>query len=57
VSILEETLAAIEAPDTEAAQNASMRLDSLTKPRGSLGYLEEIVRRYAAIRHVSLLKT
>jgi nicotinate-nucleotide--dimethylbenzimidazole phosphoribosyltransferase len=53
VSILEETLAAIEAPDAEAARRAAIRLDSLTKPRGSLGYLEEIVRRYAAIRHDS----
>jgi nicotinate-nucleotide--dimethylbenzimidazole phosphoribosyltransferase len=49
--ILEETLAAIEAPDTEAVRSVATRLDSLTKPRGSLGYLEEIVRRYAAIRH------
>ena len=57
MTILEETLAAIEAPDAEAARSATVRLDSLTKPRGSLGYLEEIVRRYAAIRHVSLLKT
>jgi len=55
MTILEETLAAIEAP--EAARSATVRLDSLTKPRGSLGYLEEIVRRYGAIRHVSLLKT
>ncbi|HEX3409462.1 MAG TPA: nicotinate-nucleotide--dimethylbenzimidazole phosphoribosyltransferase [Candidatus Binataceae bacterium] len=53
MSTLEETLAAIEAPSTEAARDASLRLDSLTKPRGSLGYLEEIVRRYAAIRHDS----
>jgi nicotinate-nucleotide--dimethylbenzimidazole phosphoribosyltransferase len=51
MSILEETLSAIEAPDAEAARLATSRLDSLTKPRGSLGYLEEIVRRYAAIRH------
>jgi nicotinate-nucleotide--dimethylbenzimidazole phosphoribosyltransferase len=51
MSILEKTLAAIEAPDTEAARSVASRLDSLTKPRGSLGYLEEIVRRYAAIRH------
>ncbi len=51
MSILEETLSAIEAPDAEAARLATARLDSLTKPRGSLGYLEEIVRRYAAIRH------
>ena len=51
MSILEDTLAAIEVPDADAARRAEVRLDSLTKPRGSLGYLEEIVRRYAAIRH------
>jgi len=51
MSIFEETLAAIEAPDAGAARRAQVRLDALTKPRGSLGYLEEIVRRYAAIRH------
>lgn len=51
MSLLEETVAAIEKPDAEAARKAAARLDSLTKPRGSLGHLEEIVRRYAAIRH------
>ena len=51
MSLLEETLAAIQAPDAAAARAAALRLDSLTKPRGSLGYLEEILRRYAAIRH------
>jgi nicotinate-nucleotide--dimethylbenzimidazole phosphoribosyltransferase len=51
MSILEQTLAAIETPDAEAAKRAAARLDSLTKPRGSLGHLEEIVCRYAAIRH------
>src|SRR5579863_7365932 len=51
MSILEDTLAVIEAPDAEAARSATTRLDSLTKPRGSLGHLEEIVRCYAAIRH------
>jgi nicotinate-nucleotide--dimethylbenzimidazole phosphoribosyltransferase len=51
MSTLENTLAAIEAPDNVAAQRAGIRLDSLTKPRGSLGRLEEIVCRYAAIRH------
>jgi nicotinate-nucleotide--dimethylbenzimidazole phosphoribosyltransferase len=51
MSIFEDTVAAIETPDMAAAQRAEVRLDSLTKPRGSLGYLEEIVRRYAAIRH------
>jgi nicotinate-nucleotide--dimethylbenzimidazole phosphoribosyltransferase len=51
MSLLEETLARIEPLDAEAARAATARLDSLTKPHGSLGYLEEIVRRYAAIRH------
>lgn len=51
MNILEETLSAIAKPDVESAKRAARRLDSLTKPRGSLGYLEEIVRRYAAIRH------
>ncbi|MGA8058193.1 MAG: nicotinate-nucleotide--dimethylbenzimidazole phosphoribosyltransferase [Candidatus Binataceae bacterium] len=50
MGLLEETLAAITPPDETAAAEAGRRLDSLTKPRGSLGYLEEIVRRYAAIR-------
>jgi nicotinate-nucleotide--dimethylbenzimidazole phosphoribosyltransferase len=50
MDLLEETLAAIIPPDETAAAEAGRRLDSLTKPRGSLGYLEEIVRRYAAIR-------
>jgi nicotinate-nucleotide--dimethylbenzimidazole phosphoribosyltransferase len=51
MSLLEDTLARIEPLDAEAAKAATARLDSLTKPHGSLGYLEEIVRRYAAIRH------
>jgi len=51
MSILEDTLGAIETSDAEAARIAALRLDSLTKPRSSLGYLEEIVRQYAAVRH------
>lgn len=51
MSLLADTLAAIIPPDKAAAEAASRRLDSLTKPRGSLGYLETIVQRYAAIRH------
>src|SRR5258708_22923902 len=50
MGLLEETLAAIGPPDEIAAREAGRRLGSLPKPRGSLGYLEEIVRRYAAIR-------
>ena len=50
MSLLTETIAAIHPPDSEAAWAADARLNLLTKPPGSLGYLEEIVRRYAAIR-------
>jgi len=51
MSLLDVTLASIVSPDQTAADAASLRLDSLTKPRGSLGYLEAIVQRYAATRH------
>jgi nicotinate-nucleotide--dimethylbenzimidazole phosphoribosyltransferase len=51
MSLLEETLDSIRPPDEEEAWAADARLNSLTKPPGSLGRLEEIVRRYAAIRH------
>ena len=51
MSILKETIAAIAPLDGDAARIADQRLNSLTKPSGSLGYLEDIVRRYAAIRH------
>jgi len=51
MSLVEQTLAAIVPLDVAAERAASRRLDSLTKPPGSLGYLEDFVRRYAAIRH------
>jgi nicotinate-nucleotide--dimethylbenzimidazole phosphoribosyltransferase len=51
MTLLDETIAAIRPLDPEAAAIAEQRLNSLTKPPASLGYLEEIVRRYAAIRH------
>src|SRR5262245_18803957 len=41
---------AIAAPDEAAAKRAQRHLDALTKPPGSLGRLEEIARRLAAIR-------
>ncbi len=50
MGLLEQTLGAVAPPDEAAAAEAARRLDSLTKPRGSLGDLEEIVRRYAAVR-------
>jgi nicotinate-nucleotide--dimethylbenzimidazole phosphoribosyltransferase len=51
MGLLEDTIASITPPDSDAEKAATARLDSLTKPPGSLGRLEEIVRRYAAIRH------
>jgi nicotinate-nucleotide--dimethylbenzimidazole phosphoribosyltransferase len=50
MGLLEQTLAAIHPVDLDAANIANAHLNALTKPPGSLGYLEEIVRRYAAIR-------
>lgn len=50
MTLLEQTIAAINPIDGDAAAVADRRLNSLTKPPGSLGHLEEIVRRYAAIR-------
>ena len=51
MSLLKETIAAIAPLDDDAARASDERLNSLTKPAGSLGYLEDLVRRYAAIRH------
>src|SRR5215813_13041536 len=48
--LLEETLGSIGTLDSGAERAAAARLDSLTKPPGSLGFLENAVRRYAAIR-------
>jgi nicotinate-nucleotide--dimethylbenzimidazole phosphoribosyltransferase len=50
MSLLDDTIATIRPLDEEEAWAADARLASLTKPPGSLGYLEELVRRYAAIR-------
>jgi nicotinate-nucleotide--dimethylbenzimidazole phosphoribosyltransferase len=51
MGLLEQTIAAIGPLDLDANRSASARLDALTKPHGSLGYLEDFVRHYAAIRH------
>ncbi|MBV8138950.1 MAG: nicotinate-nucleotide--dimethylbenzimidazole phosphoribosyltransferase [Deltaproteobacteria bacterium] len=50
MELLEETLGSIGPLDSAAEHAAAARLDSLTKPPGSLGYLEQAIRRYAAIR-------
>lgn len=49
MSLLEETLAAIEPLDVLAVSEAAQRNDRLTKPRGSLGALEAAGIRLAGI--------
>jgi nicotinate-nucleotide--dimethylbenzimidazole phosphoribosyltransferase len=49
--ILEQVLARIEPTDSEARTAAGHALDAKTKPRGSLGRLEEVAQRVAGIRH------
>jgi nicotinate-nucleotide--dimethylbenzimidazole phosphoribosyltransferase len=56
MSLLKQTIDSIVPPDNEAAWAADAQLNSLTKPPGSLGRLEELVRRYAAIRHDESVK-
>jgi nicotinate-nucleotide--dimethylbenzimidazole phosphoribosyltransferase len=46
---LRERLATIQGLKKEFFVRAQERLDQLTKPRGSLGHLEEIARRYVAM--------
>ena len=46
---LEEKLAAIQPIKEEFLSLAQARLDHLTKPVGSLGQLEELAKRYAAM--------
>jgi nicotinate-nucleotide--dimethylbenzimidazole phosphoribosyltransferase len=47
---LDATIAAIGPPDVAAARAARAELDAKTKPRGSLGRLEQVARRVAAVR-------
>jgi nicotinate-nucleotide--dimethylbenzimidazole phosphoribosyltransferase len=49
MSTLEKTCAAVVAVDVAAAVEAQRRLDAKTKPRKSLGELENLARRLAAI--------
>jgi len=51
MSLRKQSVALILPLDHEGARGADARLNPLTKPPGSLGHLEELVRRYAAIRH------
>jgi nicotinate-nucleotide--dimethylbenzimidazole phosphoribosyltransferase len=47
---LSQIISQIEPVDPDWLARAQARLDSLTKPRGSLGRLEELAARYVAIR-------
>jgi nicotinate-nucleotide--dimethylbenzimidazole phosphoribosyltransferase len=47
---LERTCAAITHPDARVAAEVQRALDGKTKPRGSLGRLEALACRYAAVR-------
>ena len=51
---LAELCSRIEAPDAHAAAEAQRRLDRKTKPRGSLGRLEELACQIAAIRRTPM---
>lgn len=53
MSKLEKTCSAIAAPDREIAAQTQRLLDVKTKPRGSLGKLEQLACRVAAIRGVA----
>ena len=47
---LEKTLKNIGMTDSKAIKAAGRKLDSLTKPKGSLGVLEDIVLKLAGIK-------
>jgi nicotinate-nucleotide--dimethylbenzimidazole phosphoribosyltransferase len=49
VSILEKTCATIKPVDSASARAAQRRLDGKTKPRGSLGRLEDLACRLASV--------
>jgi len=57
MSLIEQTISEIEAAENPALRSRiEQRLDNLTKPRGSLGRLEQIVARYGlATRQVEWL--
>ncbi|GJL79821.1 MAG: nicotinate-nucleotide--dimethylbenzimidazole phosphoribosyltransferase [Nitrospinaceae bacterium] len=51
---IQKTIRQIQPVNNGDLETAQQRLDSLTKPPGSLGRLEELARRYAAIKGTHL---
>jgi nicotinate-nucleotide--dimethylbenzimidazole phosphoribosyltransferase len=51
--LIEQTIARIEPPDGAAAAAARRALDAKTKPRGSLGRLEDVACTIAAVRRTA----
>ena len=49
MSLLQETLLKIENLDQDVMAKVQTRLDHLTKPKGSLGRLENMVKQYAGV--------
>lgn len=49
-ALVAETIARVERADRSSAEQARRAIDGKTKPRGSLGRLEELAMRVAAIR-------
>ena len=49
MSLLEETLLKISGLDRDIMDKVQIRLDGLTKPKGSLGRLEGMIKQYAGI--------
>lgn len=49
MQLLQETLAKITGLDLQVMETVQARLDSLTKPPGSLGRLEDMVRQFAGV--------
>lgn len=49
MSLLQETLLKINAPDTVIMEQVQGKLDDFIKPKGSLGRIENMVRQYAGV--------
>ncbi|MDR3564568.1 MAG: nicotinate-nucleotide--dimethylbenzimidazole phosphoribosyltransferase [Negativicutes bacterium] len=49
MELLQQTLAQIRPLDEKVMETVQVRLDSLTKPPGSLGRLEDMVRQFAGV--------